>query len=54
LNPSFRIGGLNATQNAEAGRSKLSIVIPFVGAVEQADRVLPELREMAAHQLIVR
>jgi len=44
---------VQTTSLVEAG-GKLPLVIIFVDTDEHVNRVLPKLREMAAHRLIVR
>ncbi len=44
---------LQTTNLVDAG-SKLPVVITFIDTDEHVTRVLPKLREMAAHRLIVR
>jgi len=44
---------LQTTHLVDAG-GKLPVVITFIDADEHVNRVLPRLREMAAHRLIVR
>jgi hypothetical protein len=44
---------VKTAQMVEAG-GKLPVVITFVDTDEHVDRVLPMLKEMAAHRLIVR
>jgi len=44
---------LEAAHLVEAG-GKLPVVITFIDSDERVDRVLPTLKEMAAHKLIVR
>ena len=46
-------GRVKTTSLVDAG-GKLPLVIIFVDTDEHVQRVLPELREMAAHRLIVR
>ncbi len=46
-------GRVHTTTLVEAG-GKLPVVIVFVDTDEHVNRVLPKLREMAAHRLIVR
>ncbi|MGB7554320.1 MAG: DUF190 domain-containing protein [Candidatus Korobacteraceae bacterium] len=46
-------GGVQTAHLVEAGGS-LPVVITFVDTDEHVTRVLPKLREMAAHRLIVR
>jgi PII-like signaling protein len=45
--------GVHTTTLVEAG-GELPVVIVFVDTDEHVNRVLPKLREMAAHRLIVR
>ncbi len=46
-------GGVESAHLVDVG-GKLPVVITFVDADEHVNRVLPKLREMAAHRLIVR
>ena len=46
-------GGVQTTHLVDAG-GKLPVVITFVDTDEHVNRVLPKLREMASHRLIVR
>ncbi len=46
-------GGVQTAHLVEAG-GRLPVVIVFIDTEEHVSRVLPHLREMAAHRLIVR
>ncbi len=46
-------GGLHTAHLVEGG-GELPVVITFVDTDEHVTRVMPRLREMAAHRLIVR
>jgi hypothetical protein len=46
-------GGVETTHLVDTG-GKLPVIIIFVDTDEHVSRVLPKLREMAAHRLIVR
>jgi PII-like signaling protein len=46
-------GGVQTTSLVDAG-GKLPLVIEFIDTAEHVERVLPKLKEMAAHRLITR
>ena len=52
--PAFSDGGNVHTAHLVEAGGELPVVISFVDTDEHVNRVLPKLREMAAHGLIVR
>jgi len=46
--------GVQTSHLVDVGGGKLPVVVTFVDTDEHVSRVLPTLREMAAHKLIVR
>jgi hypothetical protein len=46
-------GGVETTSLVDAG-GKLPLVIEFIDAIENVERVMPVLKEMVGHRLIVR
>ena len=46
-------GGVETTSLVDAG-GKLPLVIEFIDAIEKVERVMPVLKEMVGHRLIVR